>query len=44
MRDRESIAPEHWDQVIRACKQHRVCGVTYRWLSSQRAKQGRTAA
>lgn len=43
MRERQSIAPEHWDQVIRACKQRRVRGVSYRWLSAQRAKTGRAA-
>lgn len=39
MRRRESIAPEHWPQVIRACKLNRVRGVTYKWLAAQRTKQ-----
>lgn len=37
MRDRESIAPEHWASVIAAASAHGVTGVTYEWLALQRA-------
>lgn len=36
MRDRESIAPEHWKKVIAAAKAHRIPGITLEWLAAQR--------
>lgn len=36
MRDRESIAPEHWQRVIAAAAAHQVPGVTLEWLTEQR--------
>jgi hypothetical protein len=36
MRDRQSIAPEHWPAVVRAAEGHGVAGVTLEWLASQR--------
>lgn len=38
MRRRESIAPEHWEQVVSACEQRGIKGVTYVWLAAQRSK------
>ncbi|RWB29620.1 MAG: hypothetical protein EOQ41_16040 [Mesorhizobium sp.] len=37
MRDRESIAPEHWQNVISASESKGIPGVTYEWLAKQRA-------
>ncbi|MFU0503615.1 hypothetical protein [Pseudaminobacter sp. NGMCC 1.201702] len=37
MRDRESIAPEHWAKVIAACEQRGIKGITYEWLARRRA-------
>lgn len=36
MRDRESIAPEHWKAVIAAAETKGVPGVTLDWLAAQR--------
>jgi hypothetical protein len=36
MRDRASIAPEHWPSVIRASDEKGVPGITYEWLASRR--------
>ena len=36
MRDRESIAPEHWQAVITAAEAKGVPGVTLEWLAAQR--------
>jgi hypothetical protein len=33
MRDRESIAPEHWARVISASEARGIEGVTYEWLA-----------
>lgn len=37
MRRRESIAPEHWANVISASEARQIDGVTYEWLAKQRA-------
>ncbi|WP_287248689.1 hypothetical protein [Mesorhizobium sp.] len=36
MRDRESIAPEHWANVICASEAKGIPGVTYEWLAARR--------
>jgi len=36
MRDRNSIAPEHWERVIAACAARRIEGITYEWLAKRR--------
>lgn len=36
MRDRESIAPDHWERVIAAAANKGIEGVTYEWLHRQR--------
>lgn len=36
MRDRESIAPEHWPSIIKASEAKGIPGVTYEWLTKQR--------
>lgn len=36
MRDRESIAPEHWPKVIAASQAKDIPGVTYEWLAARR--------
>jgi len=36
MRRRQSIAPEHWANVVGACERKGVPGVTMEWLASQR--------
>lgn len=36
MRDRNSIAPEHWPNVIAACEKRGIKGVTFEWLAKQR--------
>lgn len=36
MRDRESIAPEHWASVVSAAEAHGVEGITLEWLQAQR--------
>ena len=38
MRRRESIAPEHWEQVVIASKRRGIKGVTVVWLAAQRSK------
>lgn len=38
MRDRSSIAPEHWANVISASEDKGIPGVTYEWLAKQRAE------
>lgn len=43
MRDRESIAPEHWPNVIRASKALGIAGITYEWLASRRVSPERAA-
>lgn len=45
MRKRESIAPEHWDNVVSASKRKGLKGVTLEWLSAQRtpSKEGAAA-
>lgn len=42
MRDRESIAPEHWPAVVSASVSKGVPGITFEWLAVQRAKAART--
>jgi len=37
MRDRESIAPEHWPNIIRASEAKGIPGVTYEWLAVRRS-------
>lgn len=37
MRDRQSIAPEHWSAVIEAARAKGIPGVTLEWLAAQRA-------
>jgi hypothetical protein len=37
MRDRESIAPEHWAKVIVASDAKGIPGITYEWLAIRRA-------
>ncbi len=37
MKDRGSIAPEHWPAVIAAAERRGVSGVTFEWLAVQRA-------
>lgn len=37
MRDRESIAPEHWSKVIAASEAKGIPGITYEWLAVRRA-------
>lgn len=37
MRRRQSIAPEHWANVISASKAKEIDGVTFEWLAQQRA-------
>jgi len=39
MRDRASIAPEHWDKVIAASKEKGVEGINYEWFVRQRANE-----
>jgi hypothetical protein len=36
MRDRESIAPEHWAKVISVSDARGIEGVTYEWLARRR--------
>jgi len=36
MRDRNSIAPEHWPSVIAASERRGIPGVTFEWLAKQR--------
>ena len=36
MRDRQSIAPEHWPAVVKAAETHGLEGVTLEWLAAQR--------
>lgn len=46
MRRRDSIAVEHWDNVIAASKAKDISGITYEWLASRRiaaSKQGEAA-
>lgn len=43
MRDRKSIAPEHWPNVIRASEAKGIPGVTYEWLASRRVSSERAA-
>jgi hypothetical protein len=38
MRRRESIAPEHWQKVVRASAGKGIEGVTLEWLATQRTK------
>lgn len=44
MRDRGSIAPEHWPNVIRASASKGIPGVTYEWLAERRASSSEVAA
>ncbi|WP_379069232.1 hypothetical protein ACHMW4_04230 [Mesorhizobium sp. UC22_110] len=37
MRDRGSIAPEHWAKVIAASEAKGIPGITYEWLATRRA-------
>lgn len=37
MRDRASIAPEHWDRVIAASNDKGVNGINYEWFMRQRS-------
>lgn len=37
MRERNSIAPEHWPNVIAAAEKFGVEGVTYEWLAQCRS-------
>jgi len=43
MRDRESIAPDHWPSVIAACERRGIEGITYEWLARRRASAGAAA-
>jgi len=36
MRDRESIAPEHWPSIIKASEAKGIPGITYEWLAQRR--------
>ena len=36
MRRRNSIAPEHWPNVVKASKDRGFTGVTFEWLTEQR--------
>lgn len=36
MRDRESIAPEHWAKVISVSEAKGIPGITYEWLALRR--------
>ena len=38
MRDRRSIAPEHWGRVVAAAKAKNIPGISFEWLAAQRAK------
>ena len=42
MRDRESIAPDHWARVIAASEAKGIPGITYEWLATRRI-QGEAA-
>jgi hypothetical protein len=44
MRDRESIAPEHWANVIAAADAKGIKGVTYEWLARHRVPAGQVEA
>lgn len=44
MRDRGSIAPEHWPNVIRASAEKGIEGITYEWLATRRASSSERAA
>jgi hypothetical protein len=44
MRRRQSIAPEHWGNVVAAAKGRSFTGVTFEWLTQQRSAQPETAA
>ncbi|WP_019170701.1 hypothetical protein [Pseudaminobacter salicylatoxidans] len=44
MRDRDSIAPEHWAKVIVASEVRGISGVTYEWLARCRAASAGEAA
>lgn len=44
MRDRESIAPEHWANVISASEAKGVTGVTYEWLAARRVLAAQSAS
>ena len=39
MRRRNSVAPEHWQQIISASKAKGLEGVSFEWLLAERAKQ-----
>lgn len=39
MRDRGSIAPEHWPNIVSAAKKRRIKGVSLEWLTKQRASE-----
>lgn len=46
MRRRDSIAVEHWENVIAASKAKSIPGITYEWLAARRiaaSKQGEAA-
>ena len=43
MRERNSIAPEHWGKVVEASAARDIEGVTYEWLARQRVEQGAAA-
>lgn len=43
MRNRESIAPDHWASVVREAEKMEISGVTYEWLAEQR-ERGRKAS
>lgn len=43
MRKRQSIAPEHWHNVVSASKRKGVTGVSLEWLSAQRSPSKETA-
>ncbi|NTF54388.1 hypothetical protein G6L12_05700 [Agrobacterium rhizogenes] len=44
MRRRQSIAPEHWANVVAAAKVKEIEGITLEWLARQRASVAETAA
>jgi hypothetical protein len=37
MRDRNSIAADHWSKVVEVCRKRRIRGVTLSWLAEMRA-------
>lgn len=44
MRDRASIAPEHWQAIVSASANRGIDGITFEWLAEQRAASAGAAA